>query len=180
MTHGSGHQTDSCHCRCHNHRADTWAYSFFRGLLQRRTQFQIRHDVGNHNHTVLNTNTEQGNETDTCRNGEVEACYQKGYNPPHSGKWHIQQYQSGIPRIREQNKQDDKDDSNTDGNHLCQAFRGTLLVLEITCPFQRISCRKMYGCIHFFLCLGNCRTHVTASHRELHCTEACMIITENK
>ena len=109
---------------------------------------------------------------------QAQKHYQQLLLMDHSGKWHIQQYQSGIPRIREQNKQDDKNDSNTDGNHLCQTFRGTLLVLEITCPFQRISCRKMYGCIHFFLCLGNCRTHITTSHRKFHCTETSVIITE--
>ena len=84
---------------------------------------------------------------------------------------YIQQYQTGIPSIGEQNEQDDKNDGDTYRNHLRQTFRGPLLILEIPGPFQTVPFGQTDGGIHLLLCFGHGRSHIPATHRELHGTK---------
>ena len=61
-----------------------------------------------------------------------------------------------------------------------QTFRGPLLILEIPGPFQTVPFGQTDGGIHLLLCFGHGRSHIPATHRELHGTKACMIVAENQ
>ena len=137
-------------------------------------------EIHQHDHTVLDTDSEQRNEADTRRNREIESGHQQRRYTAYRRERHVEQYQSCIPRITEQHKQDDKDNGDADRNYLPEPFGRTLLVLEIARPFERIACRNDHLLLYLTLRFGDSAAHVTPPHGKLHGTETGMIIPKNK
>ncbi|CCX78551.1 unknown [Parabacteroides johnsonii CAG:246] len=176
MTECRRHQTDSSHRSCHQDGADTRTDALFDGLVQRATSLQVTFDIRYHDHPVLYADTEESDKPDPRRYRKVETGKQQSQNPPDRGIRHIQQDQSCITGIPEEDEKDDKDNRDTDRYDLCQPFCGPLLVLEIACPFQRITLRQTHPLLHLLLRFGDSRPHIPSADGKLDGTEAGMII----
>ena len=120
--------------------------------------------MGNHDHAILDSDTNQGNKTN--RRGNIQ-CHSPHIQRQHTTKQsqgNDTHHQSRLPDFTASRKQQKQHQSQRQRNHSPQTGIRTMLVLELSGPFQ------MHGIMIVFHLFINQRIRLIQERRQVHAT----------